>query len=397
MADHVAGVEEGEADALHIAQYVDRIAQAGLHVLGQVGLGQITGDHGGGAEAQAGQEHLHLFDGGVLRFVQDHERIVERAATHVGQRRDLDDVLFQQLEHFFHAQHFIQGVVQGSQVRVDLLAQVAGQEAQLLAGFDCRTHQDQALHARFVQCFHRAGYRQKGLAGAGRADAEVDVVADDLVQVAALVGTAPAHGTALDLDCHVLRFVGAIGDLFDVRRVQAQVDAVAVEGGLGGLFIQRLDQLLCLCTGFSRAADTEHEAAVGDFHAKLQFDLAKVAVERAAQVGQLRVVFRRQGEVSMLDAFHCLGWGGVAVHRDGVRDDKGNAQGGRTTVLHTGCGPAPKKPVDSPSQRLCHKEDDAVVKIVPVPAGFSTCGVDGVAANLWIGGSEPCGSGVAGR
>ena len=40
-------------------------------------------------------------------------------------------------------------------------------------------------------------------------------MAGDLVQVAALVGTTSAHRAALDLDCHVLCFVGALGDLLD--------------------------------------------------------------------------------------------------------------------------------------------------------------------------------------
>ena len=126
--------------------------------------------------------------------------IVERASAHVGQRRDLDDVLLQQLDHLLHAEHLVQRVVQRAQVGVDLLGQVAGQEAQLLAGLHRRAHQDQALHARFVQRFDRAGHGEEGLAGAGRADAEVDVVGGDRVQVLGLVGAAAADGAALDAD-----------------------------------------------------------------------------------------------------------------------------------------------------------------------------------------------------
>jgi hypothetical protein len=41
-------------------------------------------------EPDAGEEHLHLLGRRVLRFVEDDERVVERAAAHEGQRRDLD-------------------------------------------------------------------------------------------------------------------------------------------------------------------------------------------------------------------------------------------------------------------------------------------------------------------
>ena len=51
----------------------------------------------------------------------------------------------------FDAHHFVQRVVQRAQIRIDLLREVAGQKAELFAGFDGRTHQQNpadALHAR---------------------------------------------------------------------------------------------------------------------------------------------------------------------------------------------------------------------------------------------------------
>jgi len=135
-------------------------------------------------------------------------------------------------------------------------------------------------------------------------------VGGDLVQVTSLVGAAAAHRAALDLDRNLLRFVGTLGDLLDIGLRQAQVDGVVVEGRFAGFGVQRFNQLLRLDDGFVGAADAEHEATICDLHAELQLDLAQVPVEGAAQVGQSLVVFRRQGEVSMIDAFHCLGWGG---------------------------------------------------------------------------------------
>ena len=57
---------------------------------GQVHLGDVAGDHGLAVEAEPGEEHLHLLDGGVLRLVEDDEGVVEGAAAHERQRRDLD-------------------------------------------------------------------------------------------------------------------------------------------------------------------------------------------------------------------------------------------------------------------------------------------------------------------
>ena len=49
-----------------------------LRAAGQVDLGDVAGDHDLGAEAEPGQEHLHLLGRGVLRLVEDDERVVER-------------------------------------------------------------------------------------------------------------------------------------------------------------------------------------------------------------------------------------------------------------------------------------------------------------------------------
>ncbi len=57
---------------------------------GQVHLRHVAGDDHRRVEAQTGQEHLHLLFGGVLRLVEDHERVVQRAAAHVGERRHFD-------------------------------------------------------------------------------------------------------------------------------------------------------------------------------------------------------------------------------------------------------------------------------------------------------------------
>src|SRR5690606_8374599 len=49
VAHHVAGIEVTEADAVDAFQYLAHMHQAGAGALGQVDLGDITGDYGGGA------------------------------------------------------------------------------------------------------------------------------------------------------------------------------------------------------------------------------------------------------------------------------------------------------------------------------------------------------------
>ena len=144
---------------------------------GQVHLGDVPGDHHLGAEAEPGQEHLHLFRRGVLRLVQDDERVVERAAAHVGQRGHLDGPGGHQPRNRFRVHHVVQRVVQRAQVRVDLVAEGAGQEAQPLPCLDGRPGQDDPADFLLLQGLDGLGHGQVRLAGTGRADAENNGVA----------------------------------------------------------------------------------------------------------------------------------------------------------------------------------------------------------------------------
>jgi hypothetical protein len=154
---------------------------------GQVGLRDVAGDHDLAAEAESGEEHLHLLGRGVLRLVQDDERVVQRAAAHERQRRDLDRPGLDELRDRLGVEHVVQRVVERAQVRVDLLEQRAGQEAQPLPRLDRGPGQDDAVDLLGLQRLHGLGHRQVGLAGAGRADAEHDGVPVDRLDVAALV------------------------------------------------------------------------------------------------------------------------------------------------------------------------------------------------------------------
>ena len=144
-------VHEGQAvDAGQDALEADQAAAAAGHV----DLRGVAGDDRLGAEADAGQEHLDLLGRGVLRLVEDDEAGVERAAAHEGQRRHLDGLALEQLLGALEVDHVVERVVQRAQVRIDLGHEVAGQEAEALAGLDRRAGEDDALHLLGLQRLH---------------------------------------------------------------------------------------------------------------------------------------------------------------------------------------------------------------------------------------------------
>ena len=164
-----------------IPQDLAGLHQSGAPGIGQIDLGHVPGDNGLGVETQPGQKHLHLFRGGVLRLIQNDKAVVQRASPHIGQRRHLYIAPLLVLLEIFRPQHIKQGVVQRPQVRVHLVLQVAGEEAQLFAGFHGGTGQHDAVDLLRPEGFDGHGHRQIGLAGAGRSYPHDDgVFADGL-------------------------------------------------------------------------------------------------------------------------------------------------------------------------------------------------------------------------
>ncbi len=133
------------------------------------------------------------------------------------------------------------------QVGVHLLGDVAGQEAELLARLDRRAGEHDPLHLPLHQVGDRHGHGQVGLAGAGRADAEDDVVVADGLDVPLLrqplgrddpVARGDEDGVAEDL-LERDPLPGQLGGLVHVL----QVERVAALHQLVQLAHQRLGQL----------------------------------------------------------------------------------------------------------------------------------------------------------
>ncbi len=195
MAHDVGAGQATELDVVDVAEDVLDDGQTGGLAAGQVDLRGVARDDDLGAKTQAGEEHLHLADRRVLGLVQDDEGVVEGASAHVGQGRDFDRAGGHELGQGLGVEHVPQGVVEGTQVGVDLVGEGAGQEAEVLPRLDGRAGQDDAADFAGQEAAHGLGHRQVGLAGARGADAEDDGGAVNGVRVGLLAGSLGADRT----------------------------------------------------------------------------------------------------------------------------------------------------------------------------------------------------------
>lgn len=185
MAYHVFTVEEVKADFLYLGEDFDGVTQTRFGVTRQVNLGDVTGDNRFRVKANTRQEHLHLFDGGVLALIQNDERVVKRTATHVGQRSNFNHVTLDELFNFLEAEHFEQRVIQRTQVGIYFLTQITRQEAQFFTGFNSRAGQQDTADLLTLERINRSGNRQIGFTRTRRAYTEGDVVVENVGDVIA--------------------------------------------------------------------------------------------------------------------------------------------------------------------------------------------------------------------
>jgi hypothetical protein len=311
VAHHVLRAELREGDAAHALEDAPRLDQPALLAAREVDLGDVAVHHRLGAEADAREEHLHLLRRGVLRLVEDDERVIQRAPAHVGERRDLDRAALEHALHLVESHQVVERVVQRPQVRIDLLREVAREEPEALARLDRRPHQHDALHRVALERVHRAGDREVGLAGAGRPDAEGHVVAEDVAEVVALVRGATVQVGAPRLQ-H--RLVGLVAIARTLRLDQAELDVVDRELALR-LGVELFQELGRARRATGVAAHRETVAAARDRHLERDLDLAQVLVERAAQAREALVVRGRERQLDGLRLQGRSGRSGVA-HSD---------------------------------------------------------------------------------
>ncbi len=108
-------------------------------------LAGVAGHGHARAFADAGQHHLHLQARGVLRLVDDDVGVGQGAAAHEGDRRDLDLAALAAAAQRFGAEDGGHRLPDRRHVGVDLLVEVAGQEAEPFARFHGRPCDDEAF------------------------------------------------------------------------------------------------------------------------------------------------------------------------------------------------------------------------------------------------------------
>ena len=174
MPYHILRSQHTDADLIDPFQYPQSIVQAGARPLRQILLRHITGDDRLGAKTDTGQEHLHLRRCGILRLIQNHKGVVQRAAAHVGKRRHLNESLLHVFLEGLRSHDLIESVIERTQIRINLALQISRQKAQLLPGFNGRTGQYDPVHLvglKGCDCFRHG---KIGLAGTGGTHAEND-------------------------------------------------------------------------------------------------------------------------------------------------------------------------------------------------------------------------------
>ncbi len=301
MAHHVPVRKPHHGDAVDILQRLHRIGQARARSGGQVNLTEVAGHHHARALAQPSQKHLHLLAGGVLGLVEDDEGVVQGAAAHEGQRRHLDIAAGQPFDHLVAGQHVVERVVERPEIGIDLLADVAGQEAEPLAGLDRGTRQDDAVDLAGLQQRHRRRHRQVCLAGARGAKAENQFVGPHGVDIGRLGRRPRCDPPAPGLD-HLARPADAAA-----RRVGSQLAGLGqADDGVDLALVGRrtiLDSLIQGQQGIARgrhrrgfAADRYFVAARMDCNAEIVLDAHQVAVVLAEQQGKHRIVLELQGQ-----------------------------------------------------------------------------------------------------
>ena len=176
VTHHVRLVHRDELDSFDSLQDPLGLHKAGVLVAGQVDLGYIASNEELGVLSHAGEKHLKLGLGGILRLVQDDVGIVERAAAHEGQRGDFTGFVLQIRQQLGHRHHVAERIVERLEVGVELVAEVAGQEAEVFTRLHRRTGEDDTLHLLVLQGTHRQGHRGIGLARPCRTDGKHHII-----------------------------------------------------------------------------------------------------------------------------------------------------------------------------------------------------------------------------
>ena len=178
MADYVGVGEAYVGDRIQALEQFDSAKQSGVAAPRQVYLAGIAGHNELRIAPHTGEEHLELPQIGVLGLVQDHAGPVQGASPHIGERGYLNGSLSHEILQLLRRDHIPESIVEGLEIGVQLVLEIAGKKAQALSRLHCRTGEYDAFYVSVLQGPYRQGDGNVSLAGAGRTRREDKVVVE---------------------------------------------------------------------------------------------------------------------------------------------------------------------------------------------------------------------------
>src|ERR1700730_542288 len=141
----------------------------------EIDLGLISGYHAFRVCSQPGQEHEHLLGRCVLRFVKNDKSVIQCPSPHICQWRYFNYPSIHVLLNLLRFQHIIQRIVERTQIREDLLLEVAWQKAQRLPCLDGRSRKDDLVDLFLSESVHAHRHRKICFPSSRRTEPENDV------------------------------------------------------------------------------------------------------------------------------------------------------------------------------------------------------------------------------
>src|SRR5690625_2107919 len=145
-------------------------------VLGQVGLGDISGDDGAAIEADLGQQHVRLGIGGVVRLIENDKSVAECASSQIGQWSNFYSILAQMKLWFVMIDPLFQRIIERAEIGINLLFQVSRQKSPIYTRFDGRPGQNDLLDLPAFQSPYGKSHGSVGLSGTRWTDGKQDIV-----------------------------------------------------------------------------------------------------------------------------------------------------------------------------------------------------------------------------
>ena len=224
-----------------------------------------------------------------MRLVENDKRVGERAAAHIRQRRNLNYAALLHALAGLRAEHVKHRVIQWAQIGIDLLVEVAGQEAELFARLHRRTGQHNALNLLALERGNGHRHRQIGFARTRGTNAESQRVAADRAHIFPLAQRLAADGAAAegrrhDFAVQVIQLIQlALFQQADGVLHHRRIHAFALFGQSTELFQNLAGAVHAL---FVSALHHDVAAAQGHVYIHQFFQQADVFVPRAEQVLQ---------------------------------------------------------------------------------------------------------------